>query len=372
MIALHNMVFLPKGADKALDHAVIDRQADRRNYGIDLLRLFSMFMVVVLHVLNRGGILANAQGPSYLQGWLAHIAAYAAVDCFGLISGYVGFTKQEKPFHYRKFVSFWLQVFIYNFGITLLFYLLKLPSQNQITLKTLIKSAFPILTGYYWYVRAYVGLFFVIPWLNKLIRNLSKKEFTLLVVILVGLAAFGSLKDTFELNNGKSFAWLVFLYIIGAWIKNNEIFSKLKTGVWFLILFGCVILIWLWRIFSPVLPVLFINNTRPSILLTAVCMVCIFSRLSFKTNVQKLIRFFAPAAFGVYLIHVHFIIWDYYFLNAFSWIASSSPLLFLPLVLGCATGIFMVCLLIDVLRLRLFKLMRVDSIINRISGSLGK
>ena len=32
--------------------------AQQRNHGIDLLRMVSMFMVVVLHVLGQGGILA--------------------------------------------------------------------------------------------------------------------------------------------------------------------------------------------------------------------------------------------------------------------------------------------------------------------------
>ena len=34
----------------------------KRNYGIDLLRLVAMFLVVVLHVLGQGGVLANVRG----------------------------------------------------------------------------------------------------------------------------------------------------------------------------------------------------------------------------------------------------------------------------------------------------------------------
>lgn len=33
-----------------------------RNYGIDLLRIFSMIMISVLHVLGHGGILDNLTG----------------------------------------------------------------------------------------------------------------------------------------------------------------------------------------------------------------------------------------------------------------------------------------------------------------------
>jgi peptidoglycan/LPS O-acetylase OafA/YrhL len=32
------------------------------NYGIDLLRLIAMFMIVILHVLGKGGVLNNVSG----------------------------------------------------------------------------------------------------------------------------------------------------------------------------------------------------------------------------------------------------------------------------------------------------------------------
>ena len=32
-----------------------------RNYGIDFLRIISMFMIVILHILGNGGILASVQ-----------------------------------------------------------------------------------------------------------------------------------------------------------------------------------------------------------------------------------------------------------------------------------------------------------------------
>lgn len=31
-----------------------------RNYGVDLLRIISMYLVIILHVLGQGGILSNA------------------------------------------------------------------------------------------------------------------------------------------------------------------------------------------------------------------------------------------------------------------------------------------------------------------------
>ena len=47
-----------------------------RNYGIDFLRVISMFMIVILHILGNGGILASVQTGSstYHASWLMEIA----------------------------------------------------------------------------------------------------------------------------------------------------------------------------------------------------------------------------------------------------------------------------------------------------------
>ena len=64
----------------------------KRNYGIDALRLISMFMVVVLHVLGQGGVLKAAKNGQYIISWLLEIIAYCAVNCYAIISGYVGYS----------------------------------------------------------------------------------------------------------------------------------------------------------------------------------------------------------------------------------------------------------------------------------------
>lgn len=42
-----------------------------RNYGIDALRILSMFMVLVLHVLGAGGVMENCEpfSISYVSAW---------------------------------------------------------------------------------------------------------------------------------------------------------------------------------------------------------------------------------------------------------------------------------------------------------------
>ena len=69
-----------------------------RNLGIDLLRIISMLMIVVLHVLKKGGILENAEVNSahYYVAWVLEALCIGAVNCYALISGYVGVNSKIK------------------------------------------------------------------------------------------------------------------------------------------------------------------------------------------------------------------------------------------------------------------------------------
>ena len=65
----------------------------RRNYGIDMLRIISMIMIPILHVLGHGGILDATEQLSlkYNVAWFMEIAALCSTNVYGIISGYVGY-----------------------------------------------------------------------------------------------------------------------------------------------------------------------------------------------------------------------------------------------------------------------------------------
>lgn len=142
-----------------------------RNYGIDLLRLVSMFLVTILHVLNQGGALDAASGVNQYVGACMMLFTMCSVNCFGIISGYVLYSEHEHPYRFSKYFSIWLQVFLYSFGLTLLSHLSGL---SKVTPKALLASALPLTTDRYWYFTAYTGVFFLAPWLNKLVRGSSR------------------------------------------------------------------------------------------------------------------------------------------------------------------------------------------------------
>ena len=102
---------------------------EQRNRGIDLLRMAAMWMVVILHILNKGGVLEAAAPMSAGRetARLLEIAAYCAVNCYGLISGYVGVGHR---FRYSGAIALWLRAAFYTLGITAAFALLMPGSVN--------------------------------------------------------------------------------------------------------------------------------------------------------------------------------------------------------------------------------------------------
>lgn len=67
-----------------------------RNIGIDLLRIFAMLMIIVLHLLGQGGILREDLSIyNEVANWL-DICSCCGVNIFAIISGYVGIKSEWK------------------------------------------------------------------------------------------------------------------------------------------------------------------------------------------------------------------------------------------------------------------------------------
>ncbi|MBQ8740664.1 MAG: acyltransferase family protein [Clostridia bacterium] len=339
-----------------------DRQVDRqpgRNYGIDALRLISMFMVTVLHTLGHGGALNTAVGLNYNIVWLIEIIAYCAVNCYAIISGFVSYSEIEKPYRYSKYISMWLQVVFYSFGISLITFFIS--SGNLVGVKGLIKSLLPVVTKRYWYFSAYTALFFIIPWLNFFVRKLNKEEMTRFVLVLFVLfSCLSILVDPFSFNSGYSFGWLAVMYLFGAWLKKCDIINKIKGCYALLVMLICILFTWILKSFLSI--GIFVSYLSPTIVIIALCFVVIFAKLDISKAAKTIIGFLSPAAFGVYIIHEHSVIKDNLINDRFLWIAELRWYLVPIAVIVSALCIFTICIVVEKIRLSLFKVLKINRI----------
>lgn len=341
-----------------------------RNYGIDALRIAAMMMVLILHLVGATHVLPleNYDSALHRVGWLLEIAAYCGVNCYALITGYVCC---EGSFKYERVVTLWFQVIFYTAG-SLALAMLFLP--QAVHLESILSSFFPVLTGQYWYVTAYVGLFFFIPFLNVLGRQLTKLQFQyLLVTVLVLFSVIPTLihKDVFPVSGGYSVWWLGILYMLGMYIKKYGFFTGMKTGTLWALYAGCVFFVWSFKMILDVVSPLVIGQVRgggmfiaynsPFIVGTAVSLFLIFSRMRFSSRrAIACISWLAAASFSVYVIHCNLLLGRLFLWDLFGKCASTSPVMMVVKVVAMAVAVYLACSLVDSVRRYLFKMVDVN------------
>jgi hypothetical protein len=104
--------------------------------------------------------------------------------------------------------------------------------------------------------------------------------------------------------------------------------------------------------------------------LSALFWLIIFSKFNIKKPLQNIIKIASPAAFGVYLIHEQLIIRDNLIVKKFIWVCDYQWWLIPIIAIGCALAIFLICLTIEIIRINLFKLLRINKLIEIISNKV--
>ena len=196
-----------------------------RNHGIDLLRIFSMINIIILHFnLCSGVLLLKPNSLNFRGVWLSEIFSYCGVNCFGLISGIVGY----KHYNFSNLIYIWILLFFYSVIFSTYLYI-----KNIITKLELIISFFPVLSRMHWYFNAYFSMYLFLPFINEGIKNLNKKTYRNIVLFLIGfynfyniISALFTKKDYNFLLNGYSTLWLIILYIIGGFFGKYLFQSK--------------------------------------------------------------------------------------------------------------------------------------------------
>lgn len=349
-----------------------------RNYGIDLLRILSMFMVVVLHVNNFAGLLGHYDATSlgYIFVWFSEAFAICAVNVYAMISGYVLFNSKLKL---KRILQLWLEVLFFN----LLSYVLIIFTRNEwVNVKEFIKGLvfiLPLNGGDFWYFKAYFLLFLIFPLLNILIKNMDKRQFILLFAVLgVFICIFTQYGYGWGFEAGYSFIWLVALYFIGAYFKKFGLF-KLSSLKCFLIYCGLSAIILFVRIlnnaFLPPIQIDTIDNvfnfkydsyayTSIFVVLQAVFLFNSFAKIQVKSGFwQKVLLFVSPLTFGIYIIHCTE--FGKSLFKYFAFITDYYVWLIIPLTLVCAIAVFVICAVIEWVKQLIFKVARIDKLTDK-------
>lgn len=317
-----------------------------------------MLMVVVLHVLGVGGVLLPIGMQSFHNdsAWLLETVNICAVNCFGLVSGYV-----LSRGHYRRsrLLSLWIRVVFESLLVTIAFAIF-LP--GSVKIHEWILAFTPVIHEEFWYFTAYFALFFFVPYINKMIASLSKNELiTLGVSVIFVFTIMGNItqKDVFHLYGGYSFTWILCLYVIGACLRNIEIEDELNK-YWYLAAYVFCVLS-AWGIMEKFQFQEIVNYESPLVLSAALMLLLFFKRLNFKSaSTHKAISMLSRTSFGVYIIHTNPLIWNHLLTGNFARYNRLPIPLTLTAVILTAIAIYAFCTLFDWLVEKFFKLIKID------------
>ncbi len=336
-----------------------------RNPGIDALRIISMLSVVTLHILGHGKVLITSDSLFEFSVLMAlKIIALPAVNCFVLISGYVGYKENNIFPKIKNILSLMFTVLFYSITIAVIF---KLFTPVHIGTVEFIESFFPTVTGKYWFFSAYFGLFLLSPFLNILVSKSTLKQDIIFLIVFLLLSTISVFNDVFLLSDGYSVIWFILLYLVGAMIKKNNLNKIFSGKTWSIIIVCAFFITWLHNIILHFINIPFlreysdilVNYVSPTVVLMAIGL---FDRFSDMKSIScgKLISFLSVSAFSVYLIHDNPYIRKHIISNIHSILENSNALLTIISVLAFTVSIFCICILIDQIRILLFKMIKAD------------
>lgn len=342
----------------------------KRNTGINLFKLFSMFMIALLHVLGMGGITGAAAGTSsYYPVYLMQNAAFCAVNCYALVSGYLMLGKEIKP---SRITELWFEVFFYSVSISAI---MMIVYRDLFSARNIVYAVTPIISNQYWYMTSYFMMYLFVPMMNKFADAANKKVFTATIVVILVLTT-GSLmikQDGFRLNDGYSPIWLMIMYLVGAYMKKFNVGAKMKKWLALLLYVISSLCSFILCVFSKKLLKIMLGNdisylsyTSPFVVLSAIFLFIFFSKLKFGKKTEKLINYITPAALGVYLIHTHPLVFNKLMKDITMPLVNHGTAAMIFGSIAMALAVFIICIAIDLLRIQLFRLIRVNALCKKL------
>ena len=350
----------------------------KRNPGIDLARILGMWSIIINHILLHGQAIKKFK---YKILTFMNICSFWHVNSYALVSGIVGYKTNK----YSNLMYLWFWVLFYQVGIHYYFIINK--KYKNIN-PSLYKSCFPVIFLKYWYFTQYFGMYLFLPTINRGLSYLTKKEHKIFLFSIYGIFIIWnninhSITNVFGLNDGYSFIWLIISYFTGAFIgkyKNNYIEKKKFIAFPILIIIFIFSTIACFRLkyyqteklkdsnFKKIIIILknlfkMRINSVPMIL-QSISLVLLVMNIPYNKYIGKIICFFGPLTFGIYLIHDNELIRGIIIRNLFAKESSKlSQYMVVKLVIYKSIFIFFICSFIDYLRFIIFQyLFRIKNI----------
>lgn len=280
-----------------------------RDSNMELLRIVAMFLVVMVHTnyLSIGG--PNKQDLidtfySSISRFTVQSVSVVCVNLFILLSGWYGIKIKRWKIDTLFFQLFFFVLVSILYGFVF---------SKKVTLTDILRIL--RLHDMWWFVKAYLLLYFMSPILNAFCENTTKKEFTF---VLIAFYAFSSLNWLIEwvpwMVNGYSTISFIGLYLLARYFRmfheqNNRINGNLLLVLYVVSTLMTIVGMYVTTQKGINSEKWFGGYDSPFVIIASLSLLLLFSRMSVKCRVVNTI---AESCFAVYLFHTsHYVFQDY-------------------------------------------------------------
>lgn len=338
-----------------------------KNSNHELMRIISMFFIVLWHVIINITLRGINNNFTLIIYNIILFFICIHVNSYVLLTGFYQSKTTFKQSNLWKIIN---SSWFYRVVIVCIFLLFDWISISK---TQLLKDLAPIGIDNYWFIKNYILLYCLSPFLNKFIKSLNKKTYNkLLLVSSIILSIVPAMTGgEFFSNDGYSLYNFIYLYFIGAYlrkypIQKNRLFKNKKIiNIMTMTFFSCFILnILIYYVgikinvsngplsmISGYIKYSSLNYSNPLIIIQSVAYFLIFTSITIKS---KIINKISPLMLGIYFIHEN----NYVRENLYQAIGLASKnrnnLSFIFYALLVAISIFIICGIIEFIRQKIF------------------
>ena len=342
----------------------LETQSDKRNIGVDLLRLVATFMIVLLHVLRV---------PDVLDAGVSLWVEVFLLGAFNVIALIAGYAYCIEKFNLGRVIRLWITGIFYG----VVFYLITSAVRDNFYWTRLIKSFFPVLTKNtsFWFFAPYILVLLLIPIFNYAIEKLPRKGHLLgLLFFTVFFSIVQFSVDPWGIETGKGVLWLIYLYFIGAYFRKYGFLIKQWWANLCIYLCSSVLTAGMalltkqfnFRFWEARYADYFSHYNCLLVLIGSIALLALFAQLPIKEKAERTIRYFSSHSLGIYLSNSFLILYIFMLFKMPEW-NSGIRLLVMG---GIALGVFLVAFIIEAIRKLLFKYARINALTDLIGEKI--
>lgn len=283
----------------------------KRYEGLDIVRVLANILVLTVHFFLRTKYYSSEMiGLSMNTQSIIRNLCMSCVPLFLILTGYL-----NKKSHYdKKFFKGLLEILvIWLFYSTIEFLCINIFTSNSISLFTYIGDVFNFRMAYSWYIKMYIGLYFLSPIINNAYERFNNRD---KIVVIIGIILLTVLpcftraffNDLLILPDYWVCIYTVCYYLLGKCIYDYKPKLSKKTNI-ILLMFNMV-LIYLYQFIAPVDYQDFLIFTQSLLLFL------LFYNVSIKNNkIRKIVAYASSITLDIYMASslIDRIVYKFYF-----------------------------------------------------------